>query len=328
MRRMFLVVAALAVIVAAADFGLWVYAVNRVESLTASWADAQRSHGWVISYGPVAREGWPLAARIRVANFNASNTLPAPISYTADHALIGVSLLAPQRLVVDLEGRQRLQASTAPEFSMTADRTELTMPLDQNAPPLQADLAIDSGHMTLEGNGAAVVAEKLRLHIDFPTPSVSFTLDAGPIDLPQGAAGTQLGPRIDRVRIQASAMLPTPGMTAAAWRDTGGTAAVRQFILDWGNLKIDASAALRLDDKLQPTGQGNACLTGTDEAVDALSASHIVAPRAAAAAKAILSLLARPRPQGPPAVDVPWTVQDRTLQIGKFPIARLPEIIW
>ena len=46
------------------------------------------------------------------------------------------------------------------------------------------------------------------------------------------------------------------------------------------------------------------------------------------AAGAVLGLMARPQPSGPPVVEVPLSLQDRTLSLGRIPLLRLPELVW
>ena len=50
--------------------------------------------------------------------------------------------------------------------------------------------------------------------------------------------------------------------------------------------------------------------------------------RSAMAAGAVLALMARPQPSGPPVVEVPLSLQDRTLSLGRIPLLRLPELVW
>jgi hypothetical protein len=114
----------------------------------------------------------------------------------------------------------------------------------------------------------------------------------------------------------------------AAWRDAGGKLALRQFGLTWGQLNASGSATLRLDEALQPAGTAEAQVIGTAETLDALANAKVMAPRAAMAAKAVLALLQRPQPNGPPSVNLPLILQDRTLQMGRIPLAKLPEITW
>ena len=126
--------------------------------------------------------------------------------------------------------------------------------------------------------------------------------------------------------------LPGPGPVAAraaAWRDGGGTLALRHLALRWGKLGLSGSATMGLDDHLQPAGTATAALAGYDATLDALAASGTLAPRAVQAVKAVLAILARP-PQGggPRQVELPVTLHDRTLAAAGFPLLRLPEFLW
>ena len=42
----------------------------------------------------------------------------------------------------------------------------------------------------------------------------------------------------------------------------------------------------------------------------------------------VLLLGQLPHPDGPPAVELPLTLQDQTLQLGHFRLLKLPEMIW
>ena len=57
-------------------------------------------------------------------------------------------------------------------------------------------------------------------------------------------------------------------------------------------------------------------------------AAHAVAPQTAFAGKALLGLMAQPQPDGSSVVEVPLTLKDRTLLLGRLPLARLPELVW
>ena len=97
----------------------------------------------------------------------------------------------------------------------------------------------------------------------------------------------------------------------------------------WGPLDLSASATIALDEQLQPMGAGSARLVGYAEALDALAAHAAISRSAATAAKAVLSLMANNPDDGrPPDVDVPLTLQYRTLSMRQVPLARLPEIDW
>ena len=76
-------------------------------------------------------------------------------------------------------------------------------------------------------------------------------------------------------------------------------------------------------------GTGNARVVGYAETLDALATHGVISKSAATAAKAVLSLLAHtPEDGGPPDVEVPLTLQYRTLSMRQVPLLRLPEIDW
>lgn len=313
---------------AAAHTVIWRIAVQRVASETLAWALAQQAAGWRIQLGPMQQEGWPFAAHVRVQPFAVAAPLPTALSYAAETAVIGVALVQPHRLTVEASGTQHIQLGRTPDFAVTADSTVLTLPIDAAVPTQQADLDIAGASLAAPGDVGPVRIARLHLHLDFPLPTLAATLEAGPIDLQPTALAAALGPRIDHVALDARAPVPSPGMTPSAWREAGGTLELRHAALAWGSLTIDGSAALSLDARLQPEGRGQARLTGTGAALDAFAAVGLVQPRIAGAAKAVLTLLSRPQDSGPPVVDVPLSLQDRTVQIGHIPITRLPEIVW
>ena len=121
------------------------------------------------------------------------------------------------------------------------------------------------------------------------------------------------------------------GLTAVAtgWRDDGGSLEVRHVETHWGPLGLTATATLALDPELQPMGTGTAQVTGYAETLDALARNGLMSRSAATTAKAVLSLLAdTPGDGGPSEVDVPLSLQYRTLSMRQVPLVRLPELDW
>ncbi|MBD0274782.1 MAG: DUF2125 domain-containing protein, partial [Acetobacteraceae bacterium] len=60
-----------------------------------------------------------------------------------------------------------------------------------------------------------------------------------------------------------------------------------------------------------------------------LAEAGLLDRRAAGAARAFLPLLARRPPEGgPPVVEVPLTLERRSLALGRIPVARLPPVDW
>ena len=104
---------------------------------------------------------------------------------------------------------------------------------------------------------------------------------------------------------------------------------VQNLVLNWGPLSLTGSATLALDDQLQPMGAGTSRVTGYAATLDALASGGALTRSAATAAKAVLSLMAGSPDNGATDdVDVPLTLQYRTLSMRQVPLLRLPEVDW
>lgn len=76
-------------------------------------------------------------------------------------------------------------------------------------------------------------------------------------------------------------------------------------------------------------GTGTAQVTGYAATLDALARAGLMSCSAATTAKAVLSLLANAPDDGSPSeVEVPLSLQYRTLSMRQVPLVRLPELDW
>lgn len=341
-RRSLLWILAVLTLLLVGHAALWRWAVHRLEAETLTWAAARRAQGWKVNLGPMTQGGWPLAARLRIGGITVSGATPLtafPVAYASDELAISVGLPQAHRLVLQFDGPQSLRLGTNPLLPFTASSLRMVLPLDPGVPPHEADITAAD---LLIGPAQLRVAQA-TLHADLHQlaaagePAVEFALAAGPIDLPLSLAGAAqvqaLGPHIERVEIDAVLInpiprAPDPAARAAAWRDGGGSLTITRMGLDWGKLAATGSATFALDEKLQPMGTATTRLTGSDAALDGLAAAHAVAPQAAFAGKALLGLMAQPQPDGASVVEVPLTLKDSTLLLGRLPLARVPELVW
>jgi hypothetical protein len=161
----------------------------------------------------------------------------------------------------------------------------------------------------------------------------AFALSAEAISLPAtvrwplGRAVTALA--ADGVVAGRIPRIQAPVPWATAWRDGGGSVQLQRVSVDWGPLHVSGSATLALDEQLQPMGAGISHLAGYGATLDALAAGGTLSRSAATAAKAVLSLLANaPVDDETADVEVPLTLQYRTLSMRQVPLVRLPEIDW
>jgi hypothetical protein len=338
-RKLWIILLAIPLLLLAADTLYWQIAVRHLEDGFAAWVTQQRAAGWTEANQAPARGGWPLAATLTVPAVSlagGSPDIPGGVAWSADRLVLNVALPRPDQLQIAAEGTQRLRFAGNPEVSYTADQLDVALPLRAARWPPYLDVTVD--HLRAKPPDDADV-DTLRLHLDFHPeaqsgePALTFGLKAEAINLPSRIS-RPLGPHITSLAADGVLNGPvpagrTPSERAASWRDGGGSLEIRHLALVWGPLDLMASATLALDDQLQPMGAGSARLVGYAETLDALAAHGAISRSAATAAKAVLSLLANnPDDGSPPAVDVPLTLQYRTLSMRQVPLVRLPEVDW
>jgi len=347
MRRWLIIGGAIVVVLVGAHAAAWRWVVVRADTELQAWAALRRSQGWTIDMGPSRHGGWPLAAElmlpdVRIISPNGASPVRVSVSVASVTAFVG--LLQPRTVHVRLDGAMQLQLADAPAIPFTARLFDITTPLALQAPPSEAEVTLDdlrlgAGEQPLLTIGHAHGSASWHLDAGKGVPALSLAVQAGPIVLPsEPPAGAPqnlwaLGNRLDRADLLASIDGPvvraaSPAAWATQWRDGGGTARLQVNALDWGRLSSSGTATLSLDAGLQPQGSATLRLAGFGETLDALAAARVIPPRTASTAKAVLSLMARPQASGPPVVEAPLTLQDRTLQFARFPLARMPELQW
>jgi len=338
-RRLWIILLAVPLLLLAADTLYWGFAEGNLERGFAAWVAEQRSAGWTVDYQPPTRAGWPLAATLVVPAMSLSGPnpiLPGPLAWNADRVVLRVSLLQPGLLRISAEGRQRLLAAGS-EIPYAAERLRLTVPLGMTQWPQFADVDVENLRTDSAAGDASVGA--LQLHVDVRPeassgePALTFALRSEVVNPPTEMVRPFNAP-ITALSVEGSVTGPVPtGETAAdragSWRDGGGAVEVSRAALHWGPLDLSATATLALDEQLQPMGAGSARMVGYAETLDALASHAAISRSAATAAKAVLSLLASAPDDGSaPDVEVPLTLQYRTLSMRQVPLVRLPELDW
>jgi hypothetical protein len=327
--------------------GYWRALVWRLEGGLADWAAARRAAGWSVSWRGVAWGAGPGGARlilrdpdIRLPSPGGAQGggVPVGVVWQAERIDLRLPWLEPWTLGVAARGPQTLRVEGYPPAVLRAEAFEAAFPLAgaeasvraeglrvecpvEHEAPLEfsiARLALSGALAARDGGGEAVLefaarAEGIALPAAYRWP-LGLAVDAA------SAEGTLAGPL---------ALARPPVEAAILWRDGGGSLDVKAYELRWGPLRAAGAATLALDEQLQPMGAGNGALTGYDAALDALAANGVLTRSAAKAARAVLSLLAgTPAPGDEPKVDVPLTLQHRTLSVRQVPLLRLPEWEW
>ncbi len=341
--RILIGVLLLAGLAAGAHAALWHVMASQLESGFATWVQVRRAQGWRVEHAPPVRGGWPLSATLALGALRvegAASTIPGGFALASDRVVLRVSPPRLERLVVEFGGSGRLRLG-ASEFPFAADSLVAVLPLERDTPPNSAEVSAERlrigtpagalelmrGTLGLAGSSSATEAEA----------ALTLALEAEGVDLPAvpaGRAGTAFGRRIASLAADLSVTGPVPpgrqpAARAEAWRDGGGTMELRALTLRWGPVGAAVAATLALDETLQPMGAGTLRVTGAVEALDALAEAGLVGRRAAATARAVLPLLARPSAEtGAPEVEVPLTLEDRTLALARIPVLRLAPLEW
>lgn len=344
-RRWWVWLAALPVVAVVADYAVWQVSVYRLESGFRAWIADRDSHGWKVTVSDRKTGGWPFAATLTVTDLAMAGgepAVPGGAYWDVKQLVLKVDLLEPWTLDISPIGVQRVRFGNGPDLPFVAENVHITLPLQSDEKSTHLTMVVDRLRAELPTDNepsATVTVDRIEGHADLtPTaaagePAVAFSVTAGPVGLPRQGRWP-LGPTLSSLSVDGALEGPLPAPAApatwaAAWRDGGGSLEIQKLNLVWGPLTVAGSATLALDDQLQPMGAGNSRIVGYDATLDALAGNGVLTRSAAKAAKAVLSLLADTPPGGEqPEVEVPLTLQLRTLSMRQVPLVRLPELDW
>jgi hypothetical protein len=159
---------------------------------------------------------------------------------------------------------------------------------------------------------------------------LAFALEARDLALPAappGFTGT-----VDDLGFGVSMMGAVPPgplrQAAAAWRDNGGTVELDNLHLRWGDMQINGSGTLALDNDLQPVGGFSGGVSGFDQLLNGLVASGRVKPGDARVARLALAMLAKAGPDGRPEIATSLTIQNGEMYLGPAKLGKAPRIDW
>jgi hypothetical protein len=339
LRRFLILVVAIPVVAVIADTGLWFLATSRLEAGVHQWVSDARSQGWIVEAGPPARGGWPLAAEVSFPDVTVNGVgpgLPLPLTWRVERVRITLALAHPRDLVVGGEGAQHLRFGTGPAVPFTGDTVELVTPLGR-----VGSTALQAVNLRLGEPGAAspeggLTVATLVAHGGAEESGFRFDLDAVTVGLPQSYPWL-FGPRLASLSVQGllhgplpASVAMTPAAAARAWRDGGGALDLRQVALDWGPLKGSLTGTFGLDGDLQPMGATTFRVDDYQAVLNTLAQSGRITRQAAMAATAVISLIghASDQGQGGASAELPLKLQDRTLSLGRIPLAHMPELVW
>lgn len=307
----------------------WFGATHALENGFARWATRRRAAGWQVDAGTPVRGGWPLAAALSLPDVTIAagpQGGSGRVAWHAERVVLSLTATSPDRVGIDLEGGQSVRVGSGTDRTFNADRLHVEVPLRRAGQVPTAALEVrnlrapDLAIGLLTGDIVAAA-----------TPKVTLAAEA--IDLPT-RLNWAFGRHISSLAVNATVLgeLPRPGPLRAMaedWHGAGGALDVTHFALGWGPLGLAATGRVTFDDQLQPAGTADLHVIGYAKALEALAAQHVISRDAARAGTAVLTLLARAPPDGgTPEVEVPLTLRDRTVEMGRAPLVRVPEVVW
>ncbi len=328
--------------ISAAFVTYWWLVSKRVHTGTLAWIEQARAHGYGVGYRAIERTGFPLHARVSIADPSLSAPGAAPgWSWTGERAVVEVRLLAPWAVQIGSSGRQKvtfLDGGVRREYQgqlgsaryaykpggwLPAGRLRVR---DLNlASPANGDgIALSTLEADASGDPQAATAAE----------SVSYRMQVGASGVaPPTVVRLPLAPLIDRValEIQIKGMLaPSPWPESlSTWRDAGGTIELAGVRLEYGPLAVEGNGTLALDRANQPIGAMSLDVHGLPATLDALQARGMINPATAQSLGLLLGTLAPGADRyHTDAVRIPLTLQDHVLAAGPVPIARLPILSW
>lgn len=296
----------LAVILLGLATSAWAYACHRLESNLVSIAEA---NGWHVASASTHWGGWPFSAALDLERATAATE---GLTWAAERARAAISAARPMQLDVSAEGQQSISVAGLPTSRFTARRTLVLIDLGGAAPTRLSlaglHAALPAGPAEVETAEAAVAPDGLRL-------------EAVGIDLPL------LGVPIQRLGLSVR-VTPAiqPGETARAWRAAGGRAQIAVSTLQSGPLSATARAEVKLDERLQPDGDGTITAQGVNAWLGRLGETGTLTGSAVTAAKAVVAILSIAPGGGP--LTLPVTLRQGLLAIAGMPVARLLPLAW
>ena len=342
-RRWVLAGAAGLVLLVGADWLACRALMSNMKGQFNQWAHNLRDQGFTVAYGPPRGSFSPWGARLIVPALSISGgkaMLPGGLIWHAERVDLSLALLQPDTLTVTPAGEQTLKAAGLPGVAFFADDLTALVPLSSGRPD-EIDITAEgfSGRLANQPHAQDLRIAAVQLSLQAARggaarTSARLSLEARGVDLPD-EGHWPLGARIGRFDIDLSLASPALSGDAAveqarAWRDWGGVLTVQSLNLHWGPLTLNGAAELGLDQQLQPEGQGEAHVGGWAEALDALARTGSVQTGVAQTAKAVLALSAHPD-QGDATgqtLELPFTLQNSTLSVGRIPLMRVNEIVW
>ena len=342
-RRFLAVLILLLILVAGGWTAFWYAAAGRVAADIMAWEQQRRAEGWTIAHGTPRRSGWPMAAGVTLPGIRVSGGgqyLPGGVVWQAESLRFAVDVRHLDKLYWGVTGRQTVTVGRGPAIPFQAttfagqvaltpgDRPRLfqlhaagliaAVASATGAPQALSVATLDAaetadGRADATANALAVAATMSRVVLPshllpwFGGSPKSLSFDvalSGPVaNAPDTAA-------------------PNPTRLATAWRNAGGSIALRALHLATGPLTVDGQGRFQLDPFLRAEGTVDLRLTGLDGMIARLAENGTLTGPEARAIRAMLGLMMRPT--GGDELVAPVNLREGVVRLGAIPLLRLP----
>lgn len=329
----------LAAILIGAYGAFWWVAAERFQTAALDWIEARKAEGYTVGYSAMDRAGFPTRLRLTFHEPSiASPSNAAPLSWSSSRLLAEIAPWAPLHISFHTEGPQTVgvpDPGGQQFYTGTAGSLSASITSDRSLPVR----AITVRDLFLTGRESTdlIAAGKVDIAL---SPGAGGPGEEGGYDLAVLASDLRLparlrlplGEHVSRLLLDADVVGAVPSRPWPGglfdWRDAGGVVEVSELDVHYGPLRLTGAGTLALDGDGQPMGAFNARAEGVPETLDSLDQRGLLPGFGVASAKLALKILSRPSGTGAPGLNIPLTLQDRTLSAASFPLLEIPAINW
>jgi hypothetical protein len=315
----------------------WWVAADKIEDAVTAWQATAREQKIDASWQKMRVAGYPLSFRLELTDvalkngtINPPTTIQMPMLTATVHPwnFHAAWLAAPEGLGVtlgpDAMPLVRLSAEHGSGAVARANdgATTIWLSLYQAKTDAVATLAARSVH--------AWVILPPSVPATHQEAGMAFAMVAHDLALPATPPG--FSGAIDDLGFGVTLMGAFPSgplrQAAMAWRDDGGTVELDHLRVRWGDMAINGSGTLALDNNLQPVGGFSGGVAGFDQLLNALVASGRVKASDARVARLALAMLAKAGADGRPEISTSLTIQNGEMYLGPAKLGPVPRIDW
>ncbi len=333
MRRPYIVITAVVVLLALGWTGYWFWIRDRLVAGIEQWQEARRAEGIEVSDAGRSIGGFPMRLEIVVEQPRIVRT--DLWAWSAGRLRVFVQPWNLSHVIVDVGREQTIEwaeGGTTRIAQLVAERALASAHLSREGKLRTAALDLAAPRLTdsLLGESSA---KRAQLHLranhgeapDRPEDSYGLALQFDAAKLPP-AIESPLGPDMAALKVVLTLPTPLPPISRGelgAWRDAGGIINVDRLEVTWGPLDGSANGSVGLDRALRPLFSFGTEIRGFNPTIDAYAGAGRLKPNQATGLKLALTALAKPDAKGRPTAQIPITGQDGRLYIGPLGVANL-----